>query len=52
MKRNISGRNEITDFEEVVRLDMEYIKQWNIGMDITGGDGIGFAEIIGNGKRR
>ena len=25
---------------------------WNIGMDITGGDGIGFAEIIGNGKRR
>jgi len=25
---------------------------WNIGMDITGGDGIGFAEIIGNGERR
>lgn len=30
----VSGRNDITDFEEVVRLDMEYIKNWNIGMDI------------------
>lgn len=30
----VSGRNDITDFEEVVRLDMEYIKKWNIGMDI------------------
>ncbi len=30
----VSGRSEITDFEEVVRLDREYITNWNIGMDI------------------
>ena len=30
----VSGRSDITDFEEVVRLDTEYIKNWNIGMDI------------------
>lgn len=30
----VSGRNEITDFEEVVRLDSEYIKNWHIGLDI------------------
>jgi lipopolysaccharide/colanic/teichoic acid biosynthesis glycosyltransferase len=29
----ISGRNQITDFEEVVRLDMEYIKNWSIYLD-------------------
>ena len=30
----ISGRSEIEDFEEVVKLDREYIEGWNIGMDI------------------
>ncbi len=30
----ISGRSEITDFEEIVKLDMEYIKNWNIGLDL------------------
>ena len=30
----VSGRSEITDFEEVVRLDKEYITNWNIGLDI------------------
>lgn len=30
----VSGRSEITDFEEVVRLDKEYITTWNIGLDI------------------
>ena len=30
----VSGRSDITDFEEVVRLDKEYISNWNIGMDI------------------
>ena len=29
-----SGRNEITDFEEVVRLDTEYITNWSLGLDI------------------
>jgi len=30
----VSGRSDITDFEEVVRLDKEYIKNWNIKLDI------------------
>lgn len=30
----VSGRSEITDFEEVVRLDREYVNNWSIGMDI------------------
>lgn len=30
----VSGRSDITDFEEVVRLDKEYISKWNIGLDI------------------
>lgn len=30
----VSGRSDITDFEEVVRLDKEYISNWNLGMDI------------------
>ena len=30
----ISGRSNITDFEEVVKLDSKYIRNWNIGLDI------------------
>jgi len=30
----VSGRSEITDFEEVVRLDREYIENWSIKQDI------------------
>lgn len=30
----VSGRSSITDFEEVVRLDTEYIQNWSIGLDI------------------
>lgn len=30
----VSGRSDIIDFEEVVKLDKEYIANWNIGMDI------------------
>ena len=30
----VSGRSEITDFDEVVRLDTEYILNWSYGMDI------------------
>ncbi len=29
----VSGRSDITDFEEVVRLDKEYITNWNIGFN-------------------
>ena len=31
----VSGRSDITDFEEVVRLDKEYITNWNIGLDMV-----------------
>ena len=30
----VSGRSEITDFEEVVKLDTFYITNWSPGMDI------------------
>ena len=30
----VSGRSEITDFEEVVRLDSEYIDTWTNSMDV------------------
>lgn len=30
----VSGRSDITDFEEVVRLDTEYIENWSVGLDI------------------
>ena len=30
----VSGRSEITDFEEVVKLDTQYITNWSMGMDI------------------
>ena len=29
----VSGRSDITDFEEVVKLDTEYIQNWTIGLD-------------------
>lgn len=30
----VSGRSEITDFDEVVALDQEYIENWSLGTDI------------------
>lgn len=30
----VSGRSNITDFEEVVKLDSEYIADWNLGKDV------------------
>ncbi len=30
----VSGRSDITDFEEVVRLDSEYIRNWSVWEDI------------------
>ena len=32
----VSGRSDITDFEEVVRLDTEYIENWTIMCGIFG----------------
>jgi exopolysaccharide biosynthesis polyprenyl glycosylphosphotransferase len=30
----VSGRNEIRDFDQVVRLDLEYIDRWSIWLDV------------------
>jgi len=30
----VSGRSNITDFEEVVKLDTQYISEWSIGLDV------------------
>lgn len=30
----VSGRSNITDFEEVVKLDRQYIENWSIGLDL------------------
>jgi lipopolysaccharide/colanic/teichoic acid biosynthesis glycosyltransferase len=33
-KPGLSGRSNITDFEEVVKLDKQYISEWTMGLDI------------------
>ena len=30
----VSGRSDITDFEEVVELDKKYIENWSFGLDL------------------
>lgn len=30
----VSGRNEVTDFDEWVRLDLEYIRNWSLWLDL------------------
>lgn len=30
----VSGRNDITNFEDVVKLDIEYIDNWSLGLDM------------------
>jgi lipopolysaccharide/colanic/teichoic acid biosynthesis glycosyltransferase len=30
----ISGRSDITDFEEIVKLDTKYIAEWSLALDI------------------
>lgn len=30
----VSGRNQISDFDEVARLDIEYIEKWSFGLDL------------------
>lgn len=30
----VSGRSDIKNFDEVVRLDLKYIQEWNIGLDV------------------
>jgi exopolysaccharide biosynthesis polyprenyl glycosylphosphotransferase len=31
----VRGRNRVTDFEEVVQLERAYIRNWNLGLDLT-----------------
>lgn len=31
----VSGRNEISDFDEWVRLDLEYIRRWSLWLDLV-----------------
>jgi lipopolysaccharide/colanic/teichoic acid biosynthesis glycosyltransferase len=30
----MSGRNKICDFDDWVRLDLEYIKRWSLWLDV------------------
>ncbi len=30
----VKGRSDVTDFEEVVRLDREYLDRWSLGLDL------------------
>lgn len=30
----VSGRSNVNDFEEVVKLDTKYIEKWSLGLDI------------------
>ena len=30
----VSGRSDITDFEEVVKLDTKYINEWSLRLDL------------------
>jgi lipopolysaccharide/colanic/teichoic acid biosynthesis glycosyltransferase len=30
----VKGRSSVVDFEEVVRLDREYIERWSVGIDL------------------
>ena len=30
----VSGRSDIKDFEEVVKLDLQYIDNWSLSLDI------------------
>jgi lipopolysaccharide/colanic/teichoic acid biosynthesis glycosyltransferase len=31
----VSGRNQISDFEEWLRLDLEYISRWSLSLDLA-----------------
>jgi lipopolysaccharide/colanic/teichoic acid biosynthesis glycosyltransferase len=31
----VNGRNEISDFREWVELDLQYIDNWSLGLDIS-----------------
>lgn len=41
----VSGRSNITDFEEVVKLDKQYISEWTMGLDMIDGLTLFFLRI-------
>lgn len=47
----VSGRSDITDFEEIVRLDTEYISEWNIFRFHRPAVKVEFTEHIGSKRR-
>ncbi len=47
----VSGRSDIDNFEEVVRLDLEYIDNWSIGLDIRLILRTVRVVVMGNGSR-
>ena len=47
----VSGRNDITDFDEVVKLDLEYIDNWSMGLDIKILVKTVLAVFLGSGAR-
>ena len=42
----VSGRSNITDFEEVVKLDKQYISEWTMGLDLHDAIEAGFNKIV------
>lgn len=46
----ISGRNQVSDFDEWVRLDLEYIRRWSIWLDLHILLGTCGAVLSGSGK--
>jgi len=31
----VRGRNKVSDFDEWVRMDLEYIDNWSLGLDLV-----------------
>jgi exopolysaccharide biosynthesis polyprenyl glycosylphosphotransferase len=46
----VSGRNRISNFDEWVRLDLEYIEQWNLWLDVRILARTAWAVISGSGS--
>lgn len=42
----VSGRSNITDFEDVVKLDRQYIAEWNFALDLPALSDLAFATSI------
>jgi len=46
----VHGRNQVNDFDEWVRLDLEYIQRWSLGLDLKILLGTVAAVFSGSGK--